>query len=288
MDESRRVTPNVFGKTFDYQQPLSTFDLDDEILPDGIASNYIHDHSTLQNHSPLYPQHRRTSECFTIYEKGDEEKTFHNDELEKRSDICRSGLTNSTSFDVEDHNTGTQDYYENILFIKGESPRRSTAIAVEDRDNMYPTEETDNSDGYEDVTIEEAKYENQSVINAVDKAMKETRANDYENVEFVNGKLIPSTKKYEAEGMYAIGRRFPSFRVANRKKKKHLKKSKKLDMPYISGKRLSNSSTTSSDAEDSLYSKPRKWKFAYRRSDKNTKILSDSTDENSKNASNKR
>ena len=288
MDESRRVMPNVFGKTFDYQQPLSTFDLDDEILPDGIASNYIHDHSTLQNHSPLYPQHRRTSECFTIYEKGDEEKTFHNDELEKRSDICRSRLTNSTSFDVEDHNTGTQDYYENILFIKGESPRRSTAIAVEDRDNMYPTEETDNSDGYEDVTIEEAKYENQSVINAVDKAMKENRANDYENVEFVNGKLIPSTKKYEAEGMYAIGRRFPSFRVANRKKKKHLKKSKKLDMPYISGKRLSNSSTTSSDAEDSLYSKPRKWKFAYRRSDKNTKILSDSTDENSKNASNKR
>ena len=288
MDESRRVTPNVFGKTFDYQQPLSTFDLDDEILPDGIASNYIHDHSTLQNHSPLYPQHRRTSECFTIYEKGDEEKTFHNDELEKRSDICRSRLTNSTSFDVEDHNTGTQDYYENILFIKGESPRRSTAIAVEDRDNMYPTEETNNSDGYEDVTIEEAKYENQSVINAVDKAMKENRANDYENVEFVNGKLIPSTKKYEAEGMYAIGRRFPSFRVANRKKKKHLKKSKKLDMPYISGKRLSNSSTTSSDAEDSLYSKPRKWKFAYRRSDKNTKILSDSTDENSKNASNKR
>ena len=288
MDESRRVIPNVFGKTFDYQQPLSTFDLDDEILPDGIASTYIRDHSTLQNHSPLYPQHRRTSECFTIYEKGDEEKTFHNDELEKRSDICRSGLTNSTSFDVEDHNTETQDYYENLLFIKGESPRRSTAIAVEDRDNMYPTEETDDSDGYEDVTIEEAKYENQSVINAVDKAMKENRANDYENVEFVNGKLIPSTKKYEAEGMYAIGRRFPSFRVANRKKKKHLKKSKKLDMPYISGKRLSNSSTTSSDAEDSLYSKPRKWKFAYRRSDKNTKILSDSTDENSKNASNKR
>ena len=134
MDESRRVMPNVFGKTFDYQQPLSTFDLDDEILPDGIASAYIRDHSTLQNHSPLYPQHRRTSECFTIYEKGDEEKTFHNDELEKRSDICRSGLTNSTSFDVEDHNTETQDYYENVLFIKGESPRRSTAIAIEDRD----------------------------------------------------------------------------------------------------------------------------------------------------------
>ena len=57
-------------------------------------------------------------------------------------------------------------------------------------------------------------------------------------------------------------------------------------MTYISRKRLSNSSTTSSDAEDSLYSKPRKWKFAYRRSDKNTKIVSDSTDENSKNASN--
>ena len=76
MDDSRRVIPSVFGKTFDYQQPLSTFDLDDEILPDGIASTYLRDHSTLQNISPPYPQHRRTSECFTIYEKGDEEKTF--------------------------------------------------------------------------------------------------------------------------------------------------------------------------------------------------------------------
>ena len=288
MDGSRRVVPSVFGKMFDYQQPLSTFDLDDEILPDGIASNYISDHPTLQHISPPYPQIRRTSECFTIYEKGDEEKTFHNDELEKRSDICRSGMTNSTSFDVEDHNNETHDYYEHLLFIKGESPRRSTEIAVEDRDNISPTEETDHTDGYEDVTIEEVKYENQSVINAVDKAMKENRVNDYENVEFVNGKLISRTKKYEAEGMYAIGRRFPSFRVANRKKKKHLKKSRRLDMSYIPGKRLSSSSTTSSDAEDSLYSKPRKWKFAYRRSDKNTKIVSDSSDENSKNASNKR
>ena len=80
------------------------------------------------------------------------------------------------------------------------------------------------SDDYEDVQVEEARYENQSVINAVEKETNGNMINDYENVEYVKGRLIPhsskSSKRYDSEGMYAIGRRFPSFRIINGKKKK--------------------------------------------------------------------
>ena len=120
----------------------------------------------------------------------------------------------------------TPEYYEQLLFVKGESPRASTEIKeyeVDSKDAAEEEEEGVISDDYEDVQVEEARYEIQSVINAARKSEEGNSSNDYENVEYVKGQLIHTSasksKSFESEGLYAMGRRFPSFRIIKGKKK---------------------------------------------------------------------
>ena len=246
MEKQKVQSKKVYAKPSECQQPLSTFDLDDEIVPNMLMSSNNNGDVNPQkcdliNAYKAYAMHRTPLEFSTIYEKGDEEKTFHNEEMEKRSDdsnnISRNvsyyteypttkvkpgniGTINTSNINCEEF---TPEYYEQFLFIQGESPRASTEIKARGIDVRYSTMEENLSDDYEDVQVEEPRYENQSIINALEKKMNVKLVNDYENVEYVKGRLIPHSSKNnkcQSEGMYAIGRRFPSFRITNGKKKK--------------------------------------------------------------------
>lgn len=307
MKKQKVTSKKVYAKSFESQQPLSTFDLDDEIVPKVLmTSNNNSDVNTRKGHINnaynTYATHQTPLQFFTIYEKGDEEKTFHNEEIEKRSDnsnnisrneLCyteyptptlRSGTNNTEDENILNPDNITPEYYEQLLFIQGESPRASTEIKNRDVD----TKAGNLSDDYEDVQVEEARYENQSVINAVEKAANGNLINDYENIEYVRGRLIPkNSKRYDSEGMYAIGRRFPSFRIINGKKKKmeRMKNDKKCNK---SGKQLSNPSVNTKEATDAIYSRPKKWKFKCKRALKDNTITKENDSEASENSTTKR
>ena len=315
MEKQKVASKKIYAKSFECQQPLSTFDLDDEIVPQVLmTSNNTSDVNTRKGHMNnaynAYLMHQPPPEFFTIYEKGDEEKTFHNEEMEKRSDdsnnvnnnsrnavyytgyptsMLRSGINNTGDGIIVNSENVTPEYYEQLLFIQGESPRASTEIT--DRDFKDDIMEGNLSDDYEDVQVEEARYENQSVINAVEKEMNGNLINDYENVEYVKGRLIPhstkSSKRSDSEGMYAIGRRFPSFRIINGKKKKMegLKDAKRCNK---SGKQLSNLSVTTKEATDAIYSRPKKWKFKCKRAVKDSTITKENESDASENSTIKR
>lgn len=299
MEKQKKDGKKVYQKVFDSQQPLSTFDLDDEIIPTMlIPSNKDNNDTQRSNidnnvYNP-YNLHQAPLEFFTIYEKGDEEKTFHNEEMEQRSDsgARRNGLSyseypthklESEPQDIRYNNTlngelFTPEYYEQLLFVKGESPRVSTEIKEYKVDVKDATEEEEAviSDDYEDVQVEEARYANQSVINAARKSEEGNSSNDYENVEYVKGQLIQTSnsksKSFESEGLYAMGRRFPSFRIIKGKKKT----SKRLNSQEKSNKsvkQFNNPSINSASKEtDAIYSRPKKWNFMYKRSEKDSKM----------------
>ena len=291
---NKRDRRPIHQRSFQTQQPLSTFDLDDEIVPSMLIPSSIVNVDTQTNNvdkdvNRPYNLHQAPLEFFTIYEKGDEEKTFHNEEMEQRSN--QSTRRNKISYseypthklgsEVQDTTNGkdingdicTPEYYEQLLFIKGESPRASTEIKENEDELKLDRDRGELSDDYEDVQVEEVRYENQIVINAVKKSKEDT--NDYENVEYVNGQLIqPSTNKsksYESEGMYAMGRRFPSFRIIKGKKKSS-KRNNSQEKSNKSEKQFNNLNINSASKEaDAIYSRPKKWKFMSKRSEKETK-----------------
>ena len=290
MAKQNKTALKVFEKSFDYQQPLSTFDLDDEIIPKMLLSNNSSnaDIQILDRQIPRnsYPMHQTANEFCTIYEKGDEEKTFHNEELEKRSDLgnvirkddvliseyptgkIQSETNDNIHLNKPKKNAVSPEYYEQLLFVNGKSPMVSTKTADENLNFDDITSKENISGDYEDVQVEEAKYENQTVIDAVDRG---THENSYENVEYVKGRLISSSKRLDSEGLYAIGRRFPSFRIINGLKKK-TKKINSREKHNKLGKQLNNPDIKNSVSEDAIYSKPRKWKFISKRPQKEDKL----------------
>ena len=297
MEKHRKRDRKNSDQSLHTQQPLSTFDLDDEIVPTMLIPSSIINVDTQTNtvdncgNSP-YHLHQAPLEFFTIYEKGDEEKTFHNEEMEQRSDQStrRNGVpytdypTHKLGSEVQDvrnrNNINvdicTPEYYEQLLFIKGESPRASTEIKENERELKHKIDEGTESDDYEDVQIEEARYENQSVINAMKTSEEDSTINDYENVEYVNGQLIQSSatksKSFESEGMYAMGRRFPSFRIIKGKKKTS-KRMNSREKSNKSVKQFNNPNINIKSKEtDAIYSRPKKWKFMCKRSEKDNDV----------------
>ena len=87
--------------------------------------------------------------------------------------------------------------------------------------------------------------------------------------------------------MYAIGRRFPSFRIINGKKKKmdRMKNEKRCNK---SERQLSDPSVNTKEATDAIYSRPKKWKFKCKRAMKDSPITIENDSKASENSPTKR
>ena len=181
------------------------------------------------------------------------------------------------------------EYYEELLFMNGKVPIVSNKSIDKSSEYNKPTNSVMGgtvSDEYEEIQIKEAMYQNQSVINAVRCVKGKTKLNDYENVEYLNGKIVRCSdggltkQSTQSEDMYAIARRFPSFRIMNSDKKRakranvHAKNNKTSQKSVLHTINPCNS-VANKRVKDPVYSRPKKWNFISRRNLKESHLVAE-------------
>ena len=327
MDQQKIISIGLPENQLEFQ-PLSTFDLDDEIAPQNVGVFAMNEKNSNQiNEKPIRPDiccehviNRIKEEPFAIYEKGAEEKTFHNAEVEKRSHLCNDEWKSRTSgicHIAQDYQSVAKqlidndalkdepfnpEYYEELLFMNGKMSIVSNMLLNKPFDHkkfIINTMDDNISDEYEEIQIEEARYQNQSVIDAVSHAKGGDKVNIYENVEHLNGKAVSraenclAKQSVPSEDMYAIARRFPSFRVMGAIKKHAKRANGRIKCNKTSSKSVRhtinhNTNIANVEIKDPVYSRPKKWNFICRRNLKDQHLGTESAKNTFKNSPSKR